>query len=192
VIRMNIEIDPNDDNLTLTRKQSAALRQEARATRDPDTVEQLAVAYRNYQALRAPQHRAAATRHRWQLGNRIAGRMQRRSALIVTSRAHLAERLSSLVEDLGLRAAVSPDGLHGLMRTVRHKPDLVIFDADGAPVDVPAIFRRYERLASVPVIALVAEGDSRAREHYRRLGVDTITRHEVELAAGRGGPEGAN
>lgn len=191
---MNLEVNPWDNNLTLVIKQIDVLRRRARETADPEARAQLAVAYRNYRLLRGRElivrgqksevkdPRSDANDGRLTSGFRALtsastrGSAPSRRVLIVASHPTVALALSSLCRALGFSAVISPDGLHALMRMVLDKPDLVIFDADAAAVDLPAVLHRYGALASIPIVALVSAGDRRAERFYRSPGVQVITK----------------
>jgi hypothetical protein len=86
--------------------------------------------------------------------------------------------LRAICEELGLQAISSPDALHGLMRAVYDKPDLILLDPATARLgrfEMAAVAARHARIASIPVIAHLsgAEPGSTGR-YYRRMGVEVV------------------
>ena len=83
--------------------------------------------------------------------------------LIIEGDRAKAYRLSTMCRRLGLRPHLSPDSLHGLMRALRDKPDIILVDAkdNWAGALSPDSLRRDGVLSLIPVIVIGEELDGR-------------------------------
>ncbi|HKQ48861.1 MAG TPA: hypothetical protein VJZ71_12395 [Phycisphaerae bacterium] len=113
--------------------------------------------------------------------------------LIIESDRARAYRLSAMCRRLGLQPHLSPDPLHGLMRALRDKPDIILVDAKddwAGTLSFPDALRRDGVLSSIPVIVLGGEPDGRATSWatiYGGNGEGRQLEHQIRAALAAGG-----
>ena len=112
--------------------------------------------------------------------------------LIIEGDRARAYRLSTMCRRLGLRPHLSPDPLHGVMRALRDKPDIILVDAkdNWAGTLFPDSLRHDGVLSSIPIIVIGEELDdrlsARAGIHDGDAGGEQRLEQQIRTALGAG------
>ncbi len=92
--------------------------------------------------------------------------------LIIEDDANTAALITLYCEREGFHTLTAGDGLSGLERAVKERPDLVILDLMLPEMDGWDVCRRIRQASDVPIIMLTARGDEIDRVSGLSLGAD--------------------
>ncbi len=97
------------------------------------------------------------------------------SLLVVDDERDIAELVAFNLERKGYEVSLAFDGVSGLEKALRERPDLIILDQMMPGMDGRAVFkelRRDSRTQGIPVIFLTARAQTEDRIHGLELGAD--------------------
>ena len=108
---------------------------------------------------------------------------RKRKVLIIDNEAEIAGWLKKMLEKEGYSADLSTDGLEGLQKAKKEKPDLVILELTLPGLDgyrVSAFIKRHKNLKETKILAISSSVTPDAQNLMEEAGIDLFMQKEKD------------
>lgn len=103
------------------------------------------------------------------------------TVLVVVDEPRSGELLASSLTGEGFRVLTAQDGAEGLRRFYDERPDVVVLDLSGPPLDSYAVCERLRALSNVPILMVSARGGEQDVVRGFEAGADDYVVKPVRL-----------